>query len=289
MHPQLFPILAALTSGTLFALMQLVMKRHTSATTHPLFMPAYFGFMTPIWLCGGLISGSLGLLSFNLTLQGLFYPLLWATVTVTSTCTLVWLFKNFSLTELVGYRKALITLGAMLMDVAIFSLHFPLPELAAIALILTGALLLSHSRSRLPTLAEFGILVLWCSIMTAQITFYKEAQHHQPSVLANAIVSQFLSSSLYLAFWLLPSLRNSVKHIPLSHLAVLLGTNLCGTLLEGFAYQGLPLAVLIVLTILPSTLFAAHDLWRGHLPRHSRSYAALGLLAAGLILLIATK
>lgn len=289
MHPQLFPILAALTSGTLFALMQLIMKRHTTATTHPLFMPAYFGLMAPVWLVFMLVGHGTSLLTLNFTTTGLFYPSLWAVVTVTSTCTLVWLFKNFSLTELVGYRKALITLGAMLMDVLIFKQVFPAPELVAIAFLLTGALLLSHSRSRLPTLAEFGILSVWCAIMTAQITFYKEAQHNQPSVLANAAISQFLSSSLYATFWFLPSLRNGIKHIPRSHLLVLLGTNFAGTLLEGFAYQGLPLAVLIVLTILPSTLFAAHDLWRGHLPRHPRSFAALGLLAIGLLLLILTK
>jgi hypothetical protein len=289
MHPQLLPILAALTSGTVFALMQLIMKRHTTRETHPLFMPAYFGLLAPVWLLGGLTSGALGALEFNLSFDGLKYPFLWATVTVVSTCTLVWLFKTFSLTELTGYRKALITLGALLMDVLVFHLVFPAPELLAIALLLTGALLLSRSRSRLPNLAEFGILIAWCSIMTAQITFYKEGQLHQTSVLANTVLMQFTSSCLYACFWLLPSLRKSVQHIPLSHLAVLLGTNLIGTLLEGFAYSGLPLAVLIVLTILPSTLFAAHDLWHGHLPRHPRSYTALAILAAGLVLLMLTK
>lgn len=289
MHAQLLPILAALTSGTVFALMQLIMKRHTTQETHPLFMPAYFGILAPVWLIGGLASGAAGALSFNLTFSGLLYPVLWAVVTVASTCTLVWLFKTYSLTELTGYRKALITLGALIMDVTVFHLIFPLPEIAAITALLIGALMLSKSRSRLPSPAEFGILIVWCSIMTAQITFYKEGQTHQTSVLANTILMQFLSSTMYACFWLLPSLRNSVKHIPLSHLAMLLGTNLVGTLLEGFAYNGLPLAVLMVLTILPSTLFAAHDLWHGHLPRHPRSYTALAILAFGLILLMLTK
>lgn len=285
----MLPILAALISGTVFALSQLVMKRYTTPTTHPLFMPAYYGLLAPVWLAGLLISGSFGALTFNFTPSGMVYPLLWATVTVMSTCTLMWLFKTFSLTELTGYRKALITLGALAMDVTVFHLIFPVPELLSIALILTGALLLSRSRSRLPTLAEFGILVIWCSIMTAQITFYKEGQHHQSSILANTVIMQLVSSTIYAAFWLLPSLRNAIKAIPASHVAFMLGCNLIGTLLEGFAYAGLPLAALMVLTILPSTLFAAHDLWRGHLPRHPRSYIALAILALGLILLMFTK
>jgi drug/metabolite transporter (DMT)-like permease len=285
----MLPILAALTSGTCFAIMQLMMKRHTTQTSHPFLTPAFFGLLTPFWLLMLAGNGTLHSLTFNLTPMGLLYPALWAAVTVTSTCILVWLFRTFSLTELTGYRKALITLGALVSDVLIFAIAFPLPELVAIALLLTGALLLSRSRSRLPSLAEFAILVGWCSVMTIQITFYKEGQHHQSSVLANTILMQLTSSAIYASMWLLPQVRRQAAKLPWQAIAVMLACNIAGTLLEGFAYAGLPLAALMVLTILPSTLFAAHDLWHGHLPRHPRSYVALAILALGLILLMFTK
>lgn len=285
----MLPILAALASGTAFALMQLIMKRHTTATSTPFLTPAFFGMLTPFWLLMLAGNGTLHTLAFNLTPSGLLYPALWASVTVTSTCLLVWLFRTFSLTELAGYRKALITLGALVADVLVFAIAFPVPELLAIALLLAGALMLSHSRARLPSPAQFGVLVFWCGIMTMQIMFYKEGLAHQSGVLANTILMQLTSSSIYACLWLMPRVRAQAAKLPLPAMALMLACNLAGTLLEGFAYKGLPLAVLIVLTILPSTLFAAHDLWHGHLPRHPRSYTALAILAAGLMLLILTK
>lgn len=289
MFEQIFPIFAALASGLAFAGMQMVMKKFTTQDTHPLFTPAFFGLLAPVWGIALVILGTAGVVPFNLTAQGMMFPMLWAMVTVLSTCMLVWLFRTFSLTELTGYRKALITLGAVVADVVVFHLIFPLPELLAIGLLLIGALLLSRSRSRFPTPAEFGILVVWCSIMTVQITFYKEGQQYQSMVIANTILMQLVSSTLYACMWFLPKLRAQFKSLPLPALGLLLGFNLIGTVLEGFAYAGLPLAVLMVLTILPSTLFAAHDLWHGHLPRQMKSYVALVILATGLIMLMLTK
>lgn len=286
----MLPILAALASGTLFAGQQLIMRRYTDTAASPLIIPAQFGLVFPFWLLLWAGTSTTGTLTFNLAPGTLVYPLLWGFVTISATTTLVWLFRKFSLTELAGYRKALITLGALLMDITLFHLSFPPAEIAAITLLLFGALLLSHSRSRLPSLQEAGILIIWCSIMTLQISLYKEGQQHQTGVLANAILMQTVSSAVCAGLWLAPALRQRRAQgqailLPTLPLLGMLACNLAGTLLEGFAYAGLPLAVVMVLTILPATLFAAHDLVSGHLPRKPRTFAALGVLALGLLLL----
>jgi hypothetical protein len=281
-------ILAALTSGCMFALQQLIMKRHAASKSTPLFVQAQFGMLAPIWVMALLLLHGSGKLTFNFEPQALMFTAAWGLVTVTSSTILIWLFRTFSLTELAGYRKALVTLGALIMDIVIFRHAFPAPEIFAISTLLAGALLLSHSRNRLPSLAEFAILVGWCGVMTAQITFYKEGLNHQPHILANTILMQATSSSLCALLWLLPQVRQAGA-LPVKPLLLMLACNLTGTVLEGFAYAGLPLAVLMVLTILPSTLFAAHDLWHGHLPRHPRAFLALGLLAMGFILLVIFK
>lgn len=281
------PLLAALASGTAFALMQLVLKRH-AAHSHPLLLPSLLGLLAPVWALLFIVTHATGTLTYNLTPGALLYPLLWALCTVTTTTILVWLLRSFSLTEVTGYKKALLTLGALGADITVFHQKFPAIKLAAIGLLLAGALGLSHTRSRMPTWREALVLLLWCGLMTAQITFYKEGLLQQPHVLSNSILAQFFSTVMYSAFNFMPGMRQ-LKRPPLSLTLPLLACALTGTLLEGFGYAGLTLAAVMLLTILPATLFAAHDLWRGELPRQFRTYGALGAIAAGFALLIFSR
>lgn len=281
----MLPLLAALASGTAFALMQVVLKQHTAQHSHPFLLPSLIGLLAPVWAALFIITQATGALTYNLNPGALLYPALWAVCTVTTTTILVWLLKSFSLSELAGYKKGLITIGALAADMAVFHQKFPLAKLAAIALLLAGALGLSHTRSRFPRWQEGLVLLFWCGLMTLQITFYKEGQQLQPDVLSNTILAQFMSALLYGLFNLAPGMRHSPRP-PFRLVLPLLACALAGTLLEGFAYAGLPLAAVMVLTILPATLFAAHDLWRGDLPRAPRSYAALLALALGFLLLI---
>lgn len=281
----MIPLLAALSSGLAFTALQVLFKRHTSPKLTPLALPALLGLMAPLWATLLATTHSHHLLTYTLTPQALLYPALWAFTTVATTTTLVWLLARLSLTEVAGYRKALITLGALTSDVLVFATNFPALKLAAIALLLTGAIMLGKTRHRLPTRAEALVLIAWCSALTLQITCYKKGVLAQPEVLSHTILAQLFAATLYALLWLLPSVRKA----PLPGLPLILAMLACafmGDALEGFAYKNLPLAAVMLLTILPATLFAAHDLWRRDLPLTRKSLAALAALLTGFTLLM---
>ena len=285
-------LLAALASGVAFALYQITIKRLHGAvgTLHPLAIPAWLGLLAPFWLAVFMATQGEG--AYVLTPEALRWPLAWAACSMLSTTGLVWLLRSFSLSEVAGYKKALITLGALGMDIALFGLHFPLFTLLAIALLLGGALGLSSARNRIPSKAEWLVIALWCAVLVVQITLYKYGQRLQPSVLAHTVLAQLFVTVGYALLWLLPAIRRQATGgmvPPLRLIAALWACMLAGTLLEGFAYAGLPLALVLVVTMLPAALMAAHDLWRGDLPRTPKAWLALGALAAGFMALMLGK
>jgi len=279
------PLLAALVSGLAFTLLQILFKRHTSPATSPLILPSWLALLFPAWLAAFVACNQTNLLTFTLTPTALAYPLLWAICTVTTTTGLVWLLSRFSLSELAGYKKTFITLGAATADVLIFHTQFPLATLIALAFLLGGTVGLSQSRNRLPTLAEIALIIGWCLIMVFQVSTYKYGQKLQPAVLSHTIIAQGFSTALYALLWLIPTVRRQ----PLPGTGVLvpvLAAALTGVLLEGFAYAGLPLAMVLVITMLPTALMATHDLWHGDLPRTPRTALALLILLAGIVTLV---
>lgn len=281
----MLPLLAALTSGLAFTVLQITFKRHVSNTLTPLALPAFLTFLCPIWATLFILSHSHHLLFFNLSPNALIFPIFWATCTVTTTTLLVWLLSQFSLTEVAGYKKALITLGAISSDLLVFATNFPLLKLVAIGLILAAALTLGHTRQRLPTLKEWAILLIWCTLLTIQITLYKQGLSKQPEVLSHTILAQFFATALYGLFWLSPAVAH--QYFPkITVIYTILTCAFIGVLLEGFAYAGLPLAVVMVVTILPATLFAAHDLYSGTLIKSPKTFSALAMLALGFIFLL---
>lgn len=285
-------VVAALGSGVAFALYQMVMKQlHALQPAPPgwagmLAIPRWLGLLFPLWLAATVASWQSGALEFNLGWQALRWPLAWAACTVATTTGLVWLLKSFSLAEVAGYKKALITLGALVADMTLFGFHFPFFTLLAIALLLSGALGLSNARNRLPTPTEWAVIGVWCAVLVLQITLYKYGQQQQPHLLAHTVLAQTFATGLYALLWLIPT----VRHLPLPPrhwILALWAAFLAGTILEGFAYAGLPLALVLVVTMLPAALLAGHDLWRGDLPRRPATWAALASLAAGFWLLVA--
>lgn len=283
----MLPILAALTSGLAFTGLQIIFKRHSKPGASPFAIPAYMGLLAPTWLVL-LLTTNTTLLDFNLTPAALIFPAMWAVCTVTTTTLLVWLLSRFSLTEVAGYKKALITFGALLADIYLFSVNFHIYKVAAIGFLLFGALTLSQTRHRIPTPSQALILLAWCSLLTLQITLYKTGQLHQPQVLANTILCQLMSTSLYALLWLLPSVRRQTP-LPTPALLGILACAFIGVSLEGFAYFALPLAVVMLVTILPATLFAAHDLYRGDLRPTPLTLRALLALAGGFTLLFLSR
>ena len=282
-------LLAAFGSGIAFALLQIAYKRALPSlggtTANPLLLPSWLGILAPFWALLMLLCHTTGWLTFNLSFQSLIWPFLWAICSVISTTGLVWLLRNFSLSEVAGYKKALITLGAAGVDILIFNEQFPWLTIAAVAVLMAGSLGLSGSRNRLPTKPEWLVIALWCAVLTLQITLYKTSLHHQPHVLANTILAQGFVTLGYAALWALPGLRHQPTPPPRLLLPIL-ACLLVGVLLEGFAYAGLPLAVVLVVTILPAALMSAHDLWQGHLPATRRTALALSGLLLGFILLL---
>lgn len=280
----LLPVLAALASGLALTGLQIIFKHYARPETSPLAIPAIMGLLAPVWAAMFYASTQNQLLDFNFTPVALAFPFGWAVCTVSTTCVLVWLLSYFSLTEVTGYKKALITAGALLADIFIFQVSFQPLKLVAIAFLLYGALTLSRTRNRMPTANEFFILLIWCTVLTLQIILYREGQLHQPEVLSLTILAQLSSSVLYALLWLMPSVHHGPK-LPLPALLGILGCALTGTLLEGFAYAALPLAVVMLLTILPATLFAAHDLFRRDLTPSRTTLIALATIALGILIL----
>jgi len=277
---------AALASGIAFAAYQMAMKHLQAVQPTPpglagfLAIPRLLGLLWPIWLAAWLGCWHSGVLAFNLQPYALMWPLAWAACTVATTTGLVWLLGRFSLAEVAGYKKAFITLGAMGADMLLFGLHFPLFTLLAMVCLLAGAMGLSQARQRWPQPLEWGVIACWCGVLVLQISLYKYGQQQQPTVLAHTVVAQTLATGFYALLWLLPAVR-TLAPPPLRGVVVLWAAFLAGTLLEGFAYAGLPLALVLVITMLPAALLAGHDLWRGDLPQRPRTWVALALLAAG--------
>jgi hypothetical protein len=296
MTPLFIPMLAAFSSGLAFAVMQLQLKHLTTPTTSPFFLPHFLGYLFPVWAALFILTDATGALTYTLTPQALLFPLGWAAMTSSTTVILMFLFQKFSLTEVVGYRKALVTLGALGLDVFLFSLHMPWSKLAAVGFLLAGAIGLSQSAHRLPTRREVLILLVWCFMFTVQLAFYKEGIQHQPHIMSNTILCQGFNTLIYACFSALPFAKTSALSatsvpsgnvsVPLLPLLTVLACALFGTMVEGFGYAKLPLSVALLLTLLPAALFAAHDILGGHIARTFKAYMALGSLAVGLGLLI---
>lgn len=285
-------VLAALGSGVAFACYQMVMKQLHVVQPNPvgfagaLAIPRWLGLLFPLWLAALVGCWQTEVLTFDMSWQALRWPLAWAGCTVLTTTGLVWLLRRFSLAEVAGYKKALITLGALAADMLLFGLHFPMLTLLAIALLLGGALGLSNARNQLPKPLEWAVIGFWCAVLVLQITLYKYGQQQQPHLLAHTVVAQTFATGLYALLWLWPAVRRQPP-LPQRWVMALWAAFLAGTVLEGFAYAGLPLALVLVVTMLPAALLAGHDLWRGDLPRRLGTWVALSLLALGFGLLVA--
>lgn len=283
------PLLAAFGSGIAFALLQIAYKRALpslgGAQANPLLLPSWLGILAPFWALLMLLCHTTGWLTFNLSFEALTWPFLWAICSVISTTGLVWLLRSFSLSEVAGYKKALITMGAAGVDILVFGVQFPWLTVVAVAVLLGGSLGLSGSRNRLPTRREWLVICLWCAVLTIQITLYKTSLQNQPHVLANTILAQGFVTLGYAALWALPGLRHQPTPPP-RFLLPILAFLVVGVLLEGFAYAGLPLAVVLVVTILPAALMSAHDLWQGQLPATRRTALSLLVLLSGFVLLL---
>lgn len=277
------PLIAAIVSGLCFTLLGILIKRNTSAGASPFILPSWLALLFPVWAGAFIVSHATGQLHFNLTPSALLWPLLWAACTVTTTTLLVWLLQSLSLTEVAGYKKALLTLLASGADIFLFQTVFPYATVAALACILVGSLILGHVRNSVPNLRQGLALVGWCVIITAQVSAYKYGQNFQPDVLAFTVLAQGSSSFLYTLLWLLPSVKNTP--FKLTQALPLLAVAFTGVAIEGFAYKALPLAVVILITMSGAALFAVYDLATRDLPLTKRTALALAAIALGFMLL----
>lgn len=281
-------VLAALGSGFCFALMQIVFQktyREQGVGGNPLALARLLGLLFPVWvavLWGGFESGAPAV---HWGAEALRWAIIWAVCSALTTTGLVWLLGRFSLSEVTAYKKALLTAGALAADMLIFKVGMSWQLLLAVGLLLGASLGLSGARSRLPTRAEWAVMLVWCGVLVLQVTAYKTGQGMQPSVLAFTVLAQALVTGIYALLWLIPA----VRRIPVPREGVVLlivGLVGVGTLVEGFAYKALPLSVVLLATLAPAALMSAHDLWRGLLPRNARVGVSLAALAGGFLVLI---
>lgn len=281
-------MLAAILSGLCFTLLGILIKRNTSEGSSPFILPSWLALLFPVWCISFVTMHASGTLTFNLAPSALLWPILWATCTVTTTTLLVWLLQSLSLTEVAGYKKALLTILASGADIFIFQTAFPIAIVGAIVLILGGSFGIGQARHKLPTPMQAAAIIGWCIILTLQVSAYKQGQLFQPSILSHTIIAQGTSTFLYSLLWLLPAVnRNPLPRIVT--VGPILLVAFTGVMLEGFAYAGLPLAVIIIITMSGAALFILHDIWQGELPRTKRSYLSLAAIALGFLLLILPK
>ncbi len=279
----MLPLISAIVSGLCFTLLGILLKRNTTAGASPFILPSWLALLFPVWVSAFIVSHATGNLHFNLAPSALLWPLLWAACTVTTTTLLVWLLQSLSLTEVAGYKKALLTLLASGADIFLFQTVFPYATVGALACILIGSLLLGHARKSIPNLKQALALVVWCVIITAQVSAYKYGQTFQPEVLSFTILAQGSSTFLYTLLWLLPSVQNTP--FKLTQALPLLAVAFTGVVIEGFAYAALPLAVVILITMSGAALFAVYDLATRDLPLTKRTGFALAAIALGFMLL----
>ena len=279
----MLPLIAAITSGLCFTALGILIKRNGAAHASPFILPSWLALLFPVWAATFVITHASGSLTFTLTPQALVWPLLWAACTVTTTTILVWLLQSLSLTEVAGYKKALLTLMASGADIFLFHTTFPIATVTALACILVGSLLLSRARNSVPNLKQAIALVVWCLVITLQISAYKYGQTFQPSVLSFTVLAQGMSTLLYSLLWLMPTVQKTP--LKLTKVWPLLAVAFTGVAIEGFAYAALPLAVVILITMSGAALFAVYDLATRDLSLTKRTTLALAALALGFMLL----
>lgn len=284
----LIPLIAAVVSGLCFTALGILLKRNTSSGANPLILPSWLALLFPIWCLTFVTSHATGGLTFNLGMDALKWPFLWALCTVSTTTLLVWLLQSLSLTEVAGYKKALLTLLASGADIFIFHTAFPIITISALVFILIGSIGIGSARHKLPNLYQAAAIVGWCCILTLQISAYKQGQLYQPSTMSHTVLAQGIATFFYSLLWLVPAINK--QGLPrITKAAPILAVAFTGVVMEGFAYAALPLAVVILVTMSGAALFAVHDLWNGDLPRTKRSFAALAAIAVGFLLLVLPK
>ena len=130
------------------------------------------------------------------------------------------------------------------------------------------------------------ILAVWCGVVVLQLSFYKRGLLAQPDVLSYAVLAQGLAALCFAGLWARQDVRAALGGMPWRWVSVLLGCVFLGNVMEGFAYKSLPMALVLVVTLLPATLLGAYDLWRGHVRMGRASVLGFGLILAGFLLLL---
>jgi hypothetical protein len=282
----MFAMGAAMVCVLAYTGMGVLFKRHASNGGGALELTAWLGVLAPLWLL---------LLGLGVPTQLLVLPhepaywmwtLVWAVLLPGTTLLMVQMLKTFSLSELTAGRKALVTLLAVGVDMAL--LHTPLrpSTLLAIGVITVAALSLPGAPKvkrvkRLPLLDRAAMLAGLALLLTVQLFAYKKALGYQPDLASHIVVAKLIAALCCLPLGVFVKGKGPGVWLALG----VVGCYLVGSIAEGAALRGLPLSVLVATTTATAALMAAHDLWKKDLPSSPKTYGLLGVILAGFIML----
>ena len=303
-------MLAGILSVVAYSLMQLLFKRSGApgrggtGGADPLVLTAWLGLMAPLWLLLLGVGLPTGLLALELSTPYLLYTFAWAALSVGTMLLMIVILQRVSLTEFTAYRKALVTAGALAADALIFGIMFSPLKLLAIGTVLAASLGLSLSAQPEPIPAKRGkkkaqpsanlkqtllLMGLLGVAMTIQMVVYKRALELQPDLASHVFLAKGLAAIMSLALFAVPAVRNAPAPAGLGFIFAIIGCFFIGSVFEAAAIKHLPLTVVMILSMVAATAFAAHDLWRGDLPRKPRIFIFIGLVFAGFAALAAIK
>lgn len=303
-------MLAGILSVVAYSLMQLLFKRSGkpghggTGGANPLVLTAWLGLMAPLWLLLLGVGLPTGLLALELSTPYLAYTFAWAGLSVGTMLLMIVILQRVSLTEFTAYRKALVTAGALAADALIFGTTFSPLKLLAIGVVLAASLGLSVSaqpeplptkrgKKNSPTPASLKQTLLLMGLlgiaMTVQMVVYKRALELQPDLASHVFLAKGIAAVMSLALFALPAIRKAPAPAGLGFIFAIIACFFVGSVFEAAAIKHLPLTVVMILSMVAATAFAAHDLWRGDLPRKPRTFIFIILVFAGFAALAAVK
>lgn len=281
-----FPIVSAIISVTAYMLMQMVFKR--AGGVHPLALTAWVGCLLPVWV--GVLALGLPshLLVFEPSAAYFAWTGLWALLGVGSMGLLLVLIQKLALAELAAYRKVFTLLLVGLADVLLVGEVFSPAKLAVLGMVLVGSVLLTGERKQVGPFpwVEVATVAGLCALMAVQLYAYKRALALQPDVLSHIAFAKAVFAVVSLGMLAVPEVRKGSGSVGVGVMVAVSGLFFVGSVMEGFALKELSMAVVVATGLGMAGVFALHDLVRGDMPATPRALVGVGLVLAGMALLV---
>ncbi len=285
-------VICGVASALAYTAMQILFKRSAAYSGNPVVLTAWWGLLLPIWL-GVLVLGvQMHLFVVNWSTPYVLWAVTWAVLATGSLTLMIWLIQRLGLVEMTAYRKAFAVAIALSVDVLWLGVSFNPMTIAAMALILAGALMLSAQDgwpSGADLLRRLFATALLAALLTVQLYVYKEALTYQTDVLAHVFVTKAMISILGLGLWVFPTVYRAPRPASWGLIGAMVVCFIIASITEGYALQGLPTTLVILTSIVAAACFTAYDAWNGDIAATRRSWLAVTAVLSGFAILALTS